>query len=143
MATLQATTVNGTLTSLATENVQTVSYTIALADRNRVVTMNNTAAVTVTVPTDATLNFPIGSVVNVARINTGAVTLAGAAGVTMSKIGTLAQNEEISLRKRAANNWIVIDSPRALVGSGGTTTTPTGFSLHQFTATGAGTFTVS
>jgi hypothetical protein len=142
MATLQATTVNGTLTSLATENIQTVSYTIALADRNRVVTMNNTAAVTVTVPTDATLNFPIGSVVNVARINTGAVTLAGP-GVTLSKTGTLAQNEEISLRKRAANNWIVIDSPRALVGSGGTTTTPTGFSLHQFTATGAGTFTVS
>lgn len=135
--------VGGIVRSLRTENVQTGSYTLALTDRNLVVTMNNTGSATVTIPLDAATNFPIGSVVYIARVNTGAVTLAATAGVTVSKTGTFGPNEEIAVRKRSANNWIVIDAERNLSGTGGTTSTPTGFSLHQFTSTGSSTFTVS
>jgi hypothetical protein len=125
------------------DNGQSSSYTIALADRNRVVAFNGAGAQTVTIPNESSVDFPIGSVVYIARVGTGSLTLAAAAGVTLSKTGTFASNEELYVRKRASNNWIVIDSERNLSGSGGTTTTPTGFSLHQYTTTGAGTFTVS
>jgi hypothetical protein len=125
------------------DNGQSSSYTIALADRNRVVAFNGAGAQTVTIPNESSIDFPIGSVVYIARVGAGSLTLAAAAGVTLSKTGTFASNEELYVRKRASNNWIVIDSERNLSGSGGTTTTPTGFSLHQYTTTGAGTFTVS
>jgi hypothetical protein len=125
------------------DNPQGSSYTLALTDRNKVVAFNGAGAQTVTIPVESSIDFPIGSVVYIARIGSGSLTLAGAVGVTVSKTGTFALNEEIAVRKRASNSWIVIDSERSLTGSGGTTTTPTGFSLHQFTTTGADTFTVS
>ena len=144
MATLQATSVDGLLTSLTTESIQTASYTIALTDRNKVVAMNNTSAATVTIPNDSTVNFTVGSVVNICRINTGSVTLAAAAGVTVSKTGLFGTKEEISCRKRAANDWIVIDLPVQLTATGGTTTTPTaGITAHSFTTTGSSAFVVS
>jgi hypothetical protein len=143
MAQLQGTSVNGDLVSLTTENIQTGSYTLALTDRNRVVAMNNSTAATVTVPTDASVNFPVGSIVNIARIGTGSVTLAGA-GVTLSRTGLFGANEEIRLRKRAANNWIVVDQPSQLTATGGTTSTPTaGITAHTYTTTGSSTFVVS
>jgi hypothetical protein len=134
---------DGAVVDRRQDNVQSSSYTIALADRNRVVAFNGAGAQTVTIPNESSVDFPIGSVVYIARVGTGSLTLAAAAGVTLSKTGTFASNEELYVRKRASNNWIVIDSERNLSGSGGTTTTPTGFSLHQYTTTGAGTFTVS
>jgi len=143
MAQLQATTVNGTLNALKTENTTTASRSLALADRDRVVACTNTAAITITVPTDASVNFPIGSVVSVARSGTGTVTLAAAGGVTVTKVGILAANEEVVLRKRAANNWLVIDQPSVLNGTGGTKVTSGTQSIHSYTATGAQTFTVS
>lgn len=144
MATLQATSVDGLLTSLTTESVQTASYTLALTDRNKVVAMNNTSAATVTVPNDSTVNFPVGSVVDICRINTGSVTLAAAAGVTVSKTGLFGTKEQISCRKRAANDWIVVDLPVQLTATGGTTTTPTaGITAHSYTTTGSSSFVVS
>jgi hypothetical protein len=108
MAQLQATTVNGVINSLRTENVQTGNYTFALVDSGRVVAMNNTAAATVTIPNDSSVNFPIGSVVYVNRLNTGTVTIAGAAGVTINGLPSnqLANLQEIGFRKRVANSWV-------------------------------------
>jgi hypothetical protein len=50
--------------------------------------MSNSAARTITVPTNATVAFPTGTIVYVANINTGAVTIAGASGVTVNAQGT-------------------------------------------------------
>jgi hypothetical protein len=132
----------GPVKYLRIENPQTGNYTLALTDRNIVVTMNNTSSATVTVPADGTTNFPIGSVVYISRINTGAVTLAAAGGVTLSKTGTFGPNEEIFIRKRAANTWLVVERPYNLSGTGGTVGT-VGFSTtHSYTSTGSSTFTV-
>lgn len=141
MAQLQETTVAGTVTALRSENVTTVSKSLALADRDRVVACTNTSAITITIPTDASVNFPIGSVVYIARLGTGAVTLAAQAGATVSKTGLLGASEEIYCRKRAANNWVVVERPYVLSGSGGTTTTSGNISVHSFTS-GTNTFTV-
>jgi hypothetical protein len=126
-----------------TENVQTASYQLALSDRNRTVIMNSGSATTVTIPADGTVNFPVGSLVYITRVGSGAVTLAAAGGVTVNKTGTLAPNEEILVRKRSANTWIVIDdSDSPLTASGGTLVTASGFNRHTF-GTGTTSFVVS
>jgi hypothetical protein len=141
MANLQATTVNGTLNALKTENNTTASRALALTDRDRVVACTNTSAITITVPADASVNFPIGSVVHIARSGTAAVTLAAAGGVTVTAVGALGPNEEIMLRKRAANNWLVVERPYPLSGTGGTVATTGNFTSHRFNS-GTATFTV-
>ena len=139
MAQLQPTVVDGTLNSLVTENSKTGSHTLALADRDKVVSFSGAGAQVVTVPNDNSVNFPVGSIVYINRVGTGTVELAAAAGVNLGKTGTFAVNEEIYLRKRAANTWMVIDSPRNLSGSGGTEAAGQGFAFHTFTS-GSGTF---
>lgn len=134
MAQLQPTDVSGTLTSLRTENVKTGSHTLALEDRDRVVAFTGAGAQTVTVPNDATVNFPVGSVVYIGRYGAGSVTLAAGAGVNVSKTGTFSTNEEIYIRKRAANTWIVVDSPKDLSASGGSVSAASGYTIHSFTS---------
>jgi hypothetical protein len=144
MAQLQATNVAGTLTALRTENATTTSRAIVLADRDQVVAVNSASNLTITVPNDTTTNFPIGSIVYVARIGAGNVTIAAAAGVTVSKTGLLGPNEEIILRKRAVNTWRLIEEKSYLrLGTGGTLTDQNDARSHSYTSTGADTFTVS
>jgi len=138
-------TVDGTVKSLVQETIQTVSYTLALTDRSRVVTMNNAGAATVTIPTDAAVAFPIGSEIQITRIGAGSVTLAAAGGVTVNAGGTgnLALGETVTVRKRASNNWIVDQRPYSVTGTGGTSTDTVGdIRVHNYTATGTSSFVV-
>lgn len=141
MAQLQASSVNGTITSLRLDNEKTGNHTLELADRDRVVAFTGSSPQTVTIPTDASVNFPIGSVIYLGRYGAGSLTLAAQGGVTVSKIGTFSPNEEMYIRKRASNNWIVIDSPKNLSGTGGAISAADGFTIHSFTS-GNNTFTV-
>ena len=137
--------VEGTVRSLLTENIQTNSYTLALTDRSRVVLMNNTAPATVTVPTNAAVAFPTGSVIYIGRYNTGTVTLAASVGVTISKSGLLGAKEELFIRKRGTDDWVVFDSPTAgtATASGGTGSVSAPYTISTFTTTGAATYTVA
>jgi len=123
-------TVGGVVRSLTTENVQTGNYTMALTDQDIAVTMNNGAAATVTIPADASVNFPVGSTIMIHRINTGTVLLAPAGGVTLTRSGNrtgsayLERNETVVCRKRGANSWTVYGMPeRYLTSTGGNTRT--------------------
>ena len=122
----------GTITSLRTENIKTADHTLALADRDKVVAFNGTSSQTVTVPTNAAVAFPIGSVVYINRINTGSLTLAASGGVTINKTGTFANNEEIYMRKRDTDYWLVVDSPTKLSATGGTISFSSGYTIHTF-----------
>jgi hypothetical protein len=96
------------------------------------------------VPTDAAVAFPTGSVVYIARFGSGSLTLAAAAGVTVSKTGTFSLNEEIKIRKRGSNSWSVMEAPQLPTGTGGTLTSADGYRVHSFTGVGSGTpFVVS
>ena len=89
------------------ENVQTGSYTLALSDVNKVVAINNTASATVTVPNNTTVAFPVGTVINIYRMTDQPVNVVGATGVTVRNAGDIyEQYTEISLRKRATNEWV-------------------------------------
>jgi len=135
-------TVSGVVRSLTTENVQTGNYTLALTDQDQAVTMNNGASATVTIPTDSTINFPIGATVLITRIGAGALALA-APGVTVNAGGTgnLALGETVECRKRAANNWFVNQRPYSVTGTGGTLATVGAVRVHSYTS-GTSTFVV-
>jgi len=134
---------DGSAGIIINENVKTANHTAAIADLGKVIAMNNSSNATVTIPNDSTTNFPIGSVLRICRVNSGTVTLAAASGVTLSRTGNFGQNEEIYLRKRAANTWITVDSPQKITGSGGSLSQSGGYSIFTFTTTGSSTFTLS
>ena len=94
---------------LAVENVQTGNYTLALDDTGRVVSVDSSSAVTVTVPANGTVAFPVGTLVNVYRAGSGAVDIVGASGVTVRNVGAISdQFGEVSLRKRDVNEWVLV-----------------------------------
>lgn len=86
----------------------TANYTLALSDTSRVVAMNVSTAATVTVPTNASVAFPIGAVVGVYNAAANAVTIAGAGGVTVRNAGNVLQFQEVSLRKRGTDEWVLV-----------------------------------
>jgi len=59
------------------------------------------------VPANASVEFPVGAVVGVYNMGTALVTLAGDGGVTVRNDGDLEQFREVSLRKRATDEWVV------------------------------------
>jgi hypothetical protein len=90
------------------ENLVTANYTLVLGDAAKVVAFDSTSNLTLTVPTNASVAFPVGTVINVYRVNTGAVTIAGASGVTVRNAGSVsAQFGEVSLRKRGTDEWVL------------------------------------
>lgn len=100
-----------------TANTQTGSYTGVLADAGKVVEMNSASATVYTIPPNSSVNYPIGTVKEVARIGTGTVTITPGAGVTipnrLQPAGTAsrtinAQYSSVSLRQRATDVWVLI-----------------------------------
>ena len=98
-------------------NAQTgTTYTFAASDSfNTVVTLSNASAIAVTIPTNATTAFPVGTVLNFAQTGAGQVTVSGASGVTVTSIGataatpkTRAQYSAGSAIQTTANNWLVV-----------------------------------
>ena len=90
---------------------KTDSYTLsALTERDSLIEVAKSTATTVTIPTDATLNFPIGTSIDILQTSTGQVTIAGAAGVTVNATPGLKLRttwSSATLFKRAANTWVV------------------------------------
>jgi hypothetical protein len=91
---------------LTETTTRTANYTLALTDQGKVVPMDGTD-LDLTVPTDAAVAFPVGSVVNVYNLNSTDVTIAGDSGVTVRNDGDLEQYAEVSLRKRDTDEWVV------------------------------------
>lgn len=97
--------------SLTVIQQKTASYTLgALTDRDNLIEVSSTSGTTVTIPADSTLNFPVGTSLDILQTNTGQVTIAGAVGVTVNATPGLklrTQWSSATLTKRAANTWIV------------------------------------
>jgi hypothetical protein len=94
-------------------NAQTgTTYTLVLADAGKLVTSDNAAAVTITVPPDTDVAFAIGTRIDVLSIGAGLTTLAQGSGVTInSKEGNLtltAQGSAATLIKAATDVWWLV-----------------------------------
>lgn len=88
-----------------------VNTVLSLADSNCIVPVNNAAAITITIPTDTTLDFPIGTNIVVYQKGAGQVTIAGAVGVTLlsnaSKVKLTGQYSAVALFKLSTNTWLL------------------------------------
>jgi hypothetical protein len=101
-----------------TINAQTgASYTAVLADGfNSLVTMDNAAANTFFIPTDASVNFDIGTVLNIYMKGAGVTTITATTPGTTTIVSTggtigspvLGRYKIASAIKLAANSWTVI-----------------------------------
>jgi hypothetical protein len=101
-----------------TANAQTgTTYTLVLADAsNKLVELSNTSAITVTVPLNSSVAYPVGSQIMLLQTNTGQVTVAGASGVTVNSNPGLklrAQWSSATLIKRAENTWVLVGDTTA------------------------------
>jgi hypothetical protein len=101
-----------------TLNAQTASYTAVLTDnRNKLVTMDVATANDFLIPTNASVAFPIGSVINVIQIGAGKTTIEAVTPgtTTISSTGATATAPELraqfsaaSCIKVATDTWYVV-----------------------------------
>lgn len=84
------------------------SRTLALTDEGKALYCSNSSAVTLTIPTNAAVTFPVGTEILVYRKGTGQVRFSAAAGVTLYCPGATAINSRyagVRLKKWDANVW--------------------------------------
>jgi hypothetical protein len=96
-----------------TLNAQTgTTYTLVLADAHKVVTLNNSSAITLTVPPNSSVAFEIGDQVNLLQLGAGQVTVAAGSGVTLrsegSKVKLTGQYALATLVKIATDEWVLV-----------------------------------
>jgi hypothetical protein len=93
-------------------NTQTATtYTLALADVAKVVTLSNASAITLTVPPNSSVAFPVGTQIVLAQLGAGQVTIAPGSGVTLNSFGTAlkvaGQYGVATCLKTATDTWLV------------------------------------
>lgn len=97
-------------TQLLLRAITGTSYTLVSLDRGRLVTMNNGAANTLTVPPDSSVAFPVGTLVYVLQLGAGQTTIVAGSGVTINTTETLVargQYAMLALVKIATDTWVL------------------------------------
>jgi hypothetical protein len=100
--------------STLTANTQTgTSYTLVLGDAGKCVEMNNASANTLTIPLNASVGFPTGTVIELYQVGAGQTTVAITGGGTLrapdgAKLSK--QFASASLRKRGTDEWVLAGS---------------------------------
>jgi hypothetical protein len=96
--------------SLTVINQQAGAYTTVLTDRDKLVEVSSGSGVTVTIPANASVAYPVGTSIDILQTGSGQVTIAGAGGVTVNATPGLklrTQWSSATLFKRAENTWVV------------------------------------
>lgn len=97
-------------------NAQTgTTYTTVLADAGKIITSSNGSAVTVTIPPNSSVAYPIGSSLTIISIGVGLTSLAQGAGVTITSTGAVStapvlrvQHSSATAIKTATDTWRVV-----------------------------------
>lgn len=90
-------------------NQKSTSYILVIADSFKMIEMSGGG--TLTVPLDSSVNFPVGTAIDILQTGVSQVTIAGAAGVTVNATPGLklrAQWSSATIVKRAANTWVAM-----------------------------------
>jgi hypothetical protein len=105
------------LPAFEVQTAKTADYTAASGDEyQQLVQMNKATAIAFKLPTDATYNFAVGTVITVLSIGVGAVTISAVTPGTTTVLSagavaaspTLAQYKTAVCIKTAANAWYVV-----------------------------------
>lgn len=90
-------------------NTQTSSYTLVLADAQKLIEMNSGSANNLTVPLNSSVAFPVGTQILCAQFGAGLTTIVATGGVTInsrdSLVDSAGQYAVWTLIKRATNTW--------------------------------------
>lgn len=111
-ATLTNKTLTAPVINLAFNQQTGTSYTVALSDNGKVVEVDNSSAITISIPTNSTA-FPIGAQITVVQTGTGQITFAATTPATTTVNGTpglklRAQWSSAVLIKRDTEKWIIL-----------------------------------
>ena len=96
----------------APPNGQTANYQLVLADRGKSVVMNG-SSLTLTIPANSAVAFPVGTVIIIVNLNATALSIAittdtmTLANSTTTGTRTLARNGMATLVKIAATSWLI------------------------------------
>ena len=89
---------------------KTANYTLsALTERDNLIEIDSASATTLTIPLNSAVAFPVGTSLDILQTNTGQVTIAGDAGVTVNATPGLKLRtrwSSVTLFKRATNTWV-------------------------------------
>jgi hypothetical protein len=104
--------------ALAFNDQTGTTYTFVLADAdNKLVTLSNASAIAVSIPTNASVAYPIGTQINLIQIGAGQVTVAATTPGTTTVVSTgatsaspkcRAQYSAITLVKKNTDSWYAI-----------------------------------
>ncbi len=89
----------------------TTAYAPVVGDENQMVTLSNAAAITVTLPSNATQAFPVGAEVDFLWLGVGQPTFAAGSGATVQATPgpkLRAQYSAATAKKISTNGWVVI-----------------------------------
>ena len=90
---------------------KTASYTLSTLDhRDDLIEMGSASALTLTIPLNSSIAYPVGTSFDVLQTGAGQVTVAGAAGVTVNATPGLklrTQWSSATVFKRAEDSWVV------------------------------------
>jgi len=101
-------------TDILTPTFVTNSYTLTIGDDGDILMLNNsTTAGNLLIPTDASVNFPIGTQITIVQQGTGLITVSAVTPATTTLNSTpgaklRAQWSSASLIKTAANTWLLV-----------------------------------
>jgi hypothetical protein len=92
----------------------TSSVTLNINNKNRILKVNSSSAITLTIPSNASVPFPINTEVAIIREGSGTVSIAPGSGVTLlstdSKRKIKGQYSSAALLKTASDTWLLIGS---------------------------------
>jgi len=97
---------------------KTGSYTLtSLTERDDLIEVNSASAAVISIPEDATVDYPIGTSLDILQTGSGEVSIAGVSGtVTVNATPGLklrTQWSSATIFKRAANTWVVYGDLKA------------------------------
>jgi hypothetical protein len=105
------------LPAFEVQTAKTADYTVGSGDEyQQLIPMNKSSAANFNIPTDATYNFPIGTVITVLNQATNAVTIKAVTSGTTTVLSagsvaaqpTLGQYKSAACIKTAANAWYIV-----------------------------------
>ena len=109
--------ITGNVIAQSAINTQTgTSYTLVIGDASKLVTLSNASAITLTVPANSAVAFPVGTKIDLAQLGAGQVTVAGAGGVTVNATPGLkfvAQYSAATCIKTATDTWLLVGNLEA------------------------------
>ena len=98
--------------ALAVINAQTgTTYTLVLTDVAKIVTLDNSSAITLTVPPESSVAWPTGTTIVLVALGTGTVTVTAGAGVTINSASSAvdigARYGVVTLLKTGTDTWLL------------------------------------